>query len=104
MVGLDERGPPVADDPIADKLIQGVIPLENHLRHCPKVLVELSYPLLGRMLLGKARESEQVRGGGHSTQRVPWGNDGGGLSDLLLGRMLLGKARESEQVREAFAR
>src|SRR5437879_6855977 len=61
MVGLDERGPPVDNDPIADKLIQGAIPLEDHLRHCPKVLVELSDHLLGRMLLGKARESEQVR-------------------------------------------
>ena len=61
MVRLVERGPPVDDDRITDKLINGAIPLEDHLSHGRKVFVELSHHLLGRMRLAKACESDQVR-------------------------------------------
>src|SRR5439155_22937005 len=61
MVRLVERSPPVDDDRITDKLINGAIPLEDHLSHRRKVLVELSHHLLGRMRLAKACESDQVR-------------------------------------------
>src|SRR3989449_5343856 len=61
MVRLVERSPPVDDDRITDKLINGAIPLEDHLSHGRKVLVELSHHLLGRMRLAKACESDQVR-------------------------------------------
>src|SRR5438445_12246767 len=61
MVMLVEWGPLVDDDRITDKLIKGAIPLEDHLSHGRKVLVELSHHLLGRMRLAKACESDQVR-------------------------------------------
>src|SRR5205807_8956509 len=61
MVRLVERGPPVDDDRITDKLIDGAIPLEDHLSHGRKAFVELSHHLLGRMRLAKACESDQVR-------------------------------------------
>src|SRR3989442_14490401 len=61
MVRLVERGSPVDDDRITDKLINGAIPLEDHLSHGRKVLVELSHHLLGRMRLAKVCESHQVR-------------------------------------------